>query len=183
MIVPLLESLPSEKKKLRPGGDWKANARGEIRTEKRKLNLLINSTSAPFLRVDPPVPNDTHCSIRCTQPVVCGDNFTFKRMHRATVMKRRVSLLKTLKTFEKFRVLGFVAVVSPVSQPDRFGTGEPSSPSSAVCSSSPTARSSPTVYDRPLIRVWFYRLCPRCLATMVWVRPATVVQWHPSQAA
>src|ERR1700720_3020097 len=26
--------------------------------------------------------------------------------------------------------------------------------------------------------VWLYRLWPRCLDTMVLVRPATVVQWH-----
>jgi putative transposase len=29
-----------------------------------------------------------------------------------------------------------------------------------------------------LLWVWFYRLWPRCLDTMVLVKPATVVQWH-----
>src|ERR1700694_530550 len=29
-----------------------------------------------------------------------------------------------------------------------------------------------------LLWVWFYRLWPRCLNTMVLVKPATVVQWH-----
>jgi hypothetical protein len=29
-----------------------------------------------------------------------------------------------------------------------------------------------------LLWVWFYRLSPRCLDTMVLVKPATVVQWH-----
>jgi putative transposase len=29
-----------------------------------------------------------------------------------------------------------------------------------------------------LVWVWFYRLWPRCLDTMVLVKPATVVQWH-----
>jgi len=29
-----------------------------------------------------------------------------------------------------------------------------------------------------LLWVWIYRLWPRCLDTMVLVKPATVVQWH-----
>jgi putative transposase len=29
-----------------------------------------------------------------------------------------------------------------------------------------------------LVWVWLYRLWPRCLETMVLVKPATVVQWH-----
>src|SRR5258708_36674803 len=29
-----------------------------------------------------------------------------------------------------------------------------------------------------LLWVWLYRLWPRCLDTMVLVKPATVVQWH-----
>jgi len=29
-----------------------------------------------------------------------------------------------------------------------------------------------------LLRVWLYRLWPRCLEAMVLVKPATVVQWH-----
>ena len=29
-----------------------------------------------------------------------------------------------------------------------------------------------------LLWVWFYRLWPRCLDTMVLFKPATVVQWH-----
>jgi len=29
-----------------------------------------------------------------------------------------------------------------------------------------------------LLWVWLYRLWPRCLETMVLVKPATVVQWH-----
>src|ERR1700733_9504232 len=29
-----------------------------------------------------------------------------------------------------------------------------------------------------LLWVWFYRLWPRCLDTMVLVKPATVAQWH-----
>src|SRR5271169_4475064 len=29
-----------------------------------------------------------------------------------------------------------------------------------------------------LLSVWLYRLWPRCLDTMVLVKPATVVQWH-----
>jgi len=29
-----------------------------------------------------------------------------------------------------------------------------------------------------LLYVWLYRLWPRCLDTMVLVKPATVVQWH-----
>jgi hypothetical protein len=29
-----------------------------------------------------------------------------------------------------------------------------------------------------LLRVWLYRLGPRCLDTMVLVKPASVVQWH-----
>src|ERR1700681_1508722 len=29
-----------------------------------------------------------------------------------------------------------------------------------------------------LLWVWLYRLGPRCLDTMVLVKPATVVQWH-----
>jgi putative transposase len=29
-----------------------------------------------------------------------------------------------------------------------------------------------------LLWVWFYRLWPRCLETMVLVKPATIVQWH-----
>src|ERR1700731_4819873 len=33
------------------------------------------------------------------------------------------------------------------------------------------------VIDR-LLWVWLYRIWPRCLDTMVLVKPATVVQWH-----
>jgi putative transposase len=29
-----------------------------------------------------------------------------------------------------------------------------------------------------LLWIWLYRICPRCLDTMVLVKPATVVQWH-----
>src|ERR1700674_83642 len=32
-------------------------------------------------------------------------------------------------------------------------------------------------FDR-LLWVWLYRLWPRCLDTMVLVKPSTVVQWH-----
>jgi putative transposase len=29
-----------------------------------------------------------------------------------------------------------------------------------------------------MVWVWLYRVWPRCLETMVLVKPATVVQWH-----
>ncbi len=29
-----------------------------------------------------------------------------------------------------------------------------------------------------LLWVWLYLLWPRCLDTMMWVNPATVIQWH-----
>ncbi len=29
-----------------------------------------------------------------------------------------------------------------------------------------------------LLWVWFYRLWPHCLGTMVLVKPATIIQWH-----
>jgi putative transposase len=29
-----------------------------------------------------------------------------------------------------------------------------------------------------MLWVWLYRVCPRCLRTMVPVKPANVVQWH-----
>jgi|ERR1700730_18441057 len=34
-----------------------------------------------------------------------------------------------------------------------------------------------------LLWVWLYRLWPRCLDTMVLVKPATVVQWHRQGSA
>src|SRR5271167_2015538 len=40
-----------------------------------------------------------------------------------------------------------------------------------------SARPRLITVDR-LLWVWFYRLWPRCLDTMVLVKPATVVQWH-----
>src|SRR5271167_3293763 len=40
-----------------------------------------------------------------------------------------------------------------------------------------TGRLQLITIDR-LLWVWLYRLWPRCLETMVLVKPATVVQWH-----
>jgi hypothetical protein len=34
-----------------------------------------------------------------------------------------------------------------------------------------------------LLWIWFYRVWPRCLDTMVLVKPATVVQWHRQASA